>query len=88
MAWPLDRVLSGMDLNLVLVRQMRCCGRSSSAADTPANSNNVIHKGLAFQFDWSATVLASRARERPGILPRGRERYCGASVVRPDGRSN
>jgi Protein of unknown function (DUF3489) len=62
-------------------------GRSSPAADIPANSNNLIHKELAFLRNWSATVVASRARQRSGILPRRLERHCGASVVRPDGRS-
>ena len=88
---------------LVGLAPIRCSSSSSansvafSAGNDPGvipcsnllqTSNNIIQKGLAFDRDWSGTVVKSGHHECPGIPPRRLVGRDGASVVRRDGAIN
>ena len=47
-----------------------------------------LQKGLAFDRDWSGTVVRLGRQGRFEILPRRLDRRCGASVVRRDAVMN
>jgi heme-degrading monooxygenase HmoA len=88
-----DDVFQDYHLRVGLSRKLlgpEFCAVSCSiipCSNAPELSNNIIQKRLAFDRDWSGTVLTRARKARPEILPRWLHRRRGASVVRRDAAS-